>query len=148
MNYSHHYLAGVIDSDGSISVAKRHLRRKTPNYTIMLQISWNYSKSAENYFNFLKQSYGGSYFIGPHHKSGYKNASLTIKYCATGRAAERILLSIRNNLVLKTEQAHLCLQVLQLVKEYKGKRRPKNISLKLEKFWFKNKNLNKSKFKI
>lgn len=151
INYTNGYLAGVMDSDGSFSISKRHLNRSNPNYTVMLQISWNYSKAAHAYFSFLKREFGGSYCIGPHHKSGYANASLTIRYSATGKAAERILLYIRKSLVLKNKQAIACLKLIEIIrkqKEYKGKPRPKTVSIKLEKLYIKNKKLNMSQYKL
>lgn len=140
INLSEHYLAGVLDSDGSLSITKRHLKRPNPNYTVMIQITWLYSKASEDYFRNLKHWYGGSFFIGRSH-SGFANPKPIIKYCATGKSAERILISCRNKLNLKEEQLKNLLQCVKLNNDSK-KNRPIATSKKLEKLYKQNKRLN------
>ena len=142
INSSVGYLAGVIDSDGSISIQKAYKNRKNPNYRVNIQISWNYSKSAKQYFEFLTNTYGGSYFIAPHHQNSFKPGALTIKYSCTGSAAKKLLISIRRELVLKCEQAENCLECLTI-----KNKRPVNYFSKLEKLYLKNIKLNKKREK-
>lgn len=140
-NVTKDYLAGVLDSDGSFTISKRHLKRKNINYIVMIQITWTKSKISKQIFETLTRYYGGSYCeIKPHNKSLAKRASY--KYCATGKAAHRILLDCRNNVLLKNEQVKNCLEVLKLIehfkKNYAGKNRPRIISKLLETLYKKN----------
>jgi hypothetical protein len=135
------YLAGVMDSDGSFSITKRHCYRDNVNYTCMIQLTWTDSQKTREVIDFLKKFYGGSSFV---QKAGSKNFKLSkdvIKYCATGTAAERICLDVRSYLILKSEQAKNLLEVRNLVRQFKGNR-PKSISDKLEKLYIENKFLN------
>jgi len=74
------YLAGVLDSDGSITITKRHSKRLNPNYAAMIQITWLYNENSLKVFEQIKNKYGGSYFIGKSH-SGFNNPKTIIKYC-------------------------------------------------------------------
>ncbi len=53
------YLAGVFDSDGSFSIARRHPDRKTPNYTAVVQLTWRKSENSRMFMELLCSQYGG-----------------------------------------------------------------------------------------
>lgn len=137
---SREYLAGVLDSDGSFTVAKRHLKRPNPSYTAMIQITWLYSPRSKAVFDFLQRYYGGSYYVGKSH-SGFKNPKKIIKYCATGKAAHRILLDCKNCVVLKSKQVKNLLAVIDINQSIKG-RRNKAASKVLNRIYEINKDLN------
>lgn len=140
INCTNDYLTGVIDSDGSLSISKRHTSRPNPNFIAMIQITWLYSEYSLEYFEFLKSNFGGSYFIGKSH-SGFDNPKTIIKYCSTGKSAERILLSIKNKLVLKNEQCENLLYCIEINKTTKRKRSITS-SKNLERLYKENKELN------
>lgn len=137
---SREYLAGVLDSDGSLSVTRRHLKRPNPSYTAMIQITWLYSSKSKLVFDFLQRYYGGSYYIGKSH-SGFNNPKKIIKYCATGKAAHRILLDCRTSVVLKSKQVKNLLAVIDINQSTKG-RRNKAAGKVLQKIYEINKDLN------
>jgi len=85
------YLAGVIDSDGSISITKRNTGRKRPTFAVMVQLTWVYNGLTERFFKELVSKYGGSYFKSDRSANRFKNAKPIIKYCATGKAAKCLL---------------------------------------------------------
>lgn len=110
------YLAGVIDSDGSFTIAKRHVVRKTPNFTIMVQLNWKKSDLTKSFMEELRNQYGGSFCEC---KSTNKKTSIKtsdyFSYCATGKAAEKIILDVFGHLKLKKQQALNLLDVRNLM---------------------------------
>lgn len=110
---SFEHIAGVIDSDGSITISKRNSVRKRPTYTVLLQLTWVYNETTKEYMNQLIHLFGGSYFISDkRYKGRFKNAKPIIKYCATGVAAEKFLKAISSFLWLKQLQAQNALTLL------------------------------------
>ncbi len=139
------YLAGVMDSDGSFSITIRHKTRPNANYICMIQISWKYTDISEKFMKKLCKMFGGTYHINSRkYKSSYKNSSTIIKYCATGKAVDRIVDYIFDNLILKKKQAKNILKLRQLVgfQGAPGKTRPKKLSNKMHKLYELNKELN------
>lgn len=141
MIFSPEYLAGVMDSNGSFSITKRHISRKNPNYIGMIQITWTHTKVSEAFMQELKNIYGGSYFIG---KCGtFKNSKPIVKYCAVGAAAETLTRSVIDFLILKKEQANNVLKLREITKSRQlGKVRSLENSEKLERLYLLNKQLN------
>lgn len=137
------YLAGVLDSDGSFTVTKRHIYRVNCNYTCMIQLTWTLTKKSREFMEQLVNFYGGSYFVGmPSSTKQFENAKEIIKYCATGNAAERIARDTRNYLLLKEEQARNIIKVRDLVRSYRGQPRPKSAVDQLEELYLTNQRLN------
>lgn len=141
MDISPQYLAGVIDSDGSISITKRHVNRPNPHYSVMIQLGWIYKEETEEFMKALVNKFGGSYkVIEPTVKSFTKKQS--VKYCAFGDAAENILKEIKPFLILKSKQADNALELRCVVRSYSGQRRPDDCGSKLEQLWKSNAVLN------
>lgn len=141
MNYS--YLAGVLDSDGSFSITKRHIRRTSINYTAMVQLSWKYSENAEFFIKKMVSTFGGSYSKcdSTNTRKSYPGTKSYLKYSATGEAAENICRSVLPFLQLKKRQAE---NIILMRSKYiwNGPNRPIEISIELDKLYFINKSLN------
>lgn len=134
------YLAGVIDSDGSISITKRCHERENPNYSVMVQLGWVFKDETKAFMDKLVAKYGGSYkVIEPNAKSFSKRQH--VKYCAFGNAAEALIKDIQPHLQLKTKQAANALRAREIVKSYNAPR-PKECSEELENLWIENRKIN------
>ncbi len=145
------YLAGVLDSDGSLSITKRHTNRPNPNYTCMIQLTWKHSLKTEEFVRNLSLIFGGSFHINKNKRpSNYKNSSTVVRYNATGRAVDLIILHVFDYLILKKEQARNLIKARKLVnKKRVGKVRNPIVSEKLELLYQFNKSINtKNKGKI
>lgn len=131
------YLAGVIDSDGSISICKRHKKRRLPNYTVMICLTWLKDSKSKKFMRELVEQFGGSYCQVTNH-SGFNTNSQYLRYTAASSAANKILKFVKSSLRLKRQK---CLNALELQKIIKpGKNRSKLISNKLERLYRKNLN--------
>lgn len=109
MNITPEYLAGVMDSDGSISYTKKFSKERNKNYFVaQIQITWKLSKESRFFFDKLIERYGGSAFEGNAHSTFGK--SRIIKYCATGNACSLICDDIIPHLFLKKRQAEIALE--------------------------------------
>lgn len=109
MKISKQYLAGVIDSDGSISYTKKFSKQRNKNYYVaQIQITWKLSEQSRFFFKFLEEKYGGSSFEGKSHSVFGKTD--IIKYCATGNACTLICKDIIPHLILKKRQAEIALE--------------------------------------
>ena len=128
------YIAGVLDSDGSLSISRRRQNKKTPNFIIMIQITWLYNVNSLKFFKKLCKTYGGSYYIGKSH-SGFNNPKPIIKYCAVGSAALYLINSCGKFLILKNKQSKNLRKLMNI------KRTDNSIS-KQNKLYLKNAKLN------
>ena len=129
------YLAGVIDSDGSISVLKRHQKRTTPTFTVTLQLTWKKTKNSEFFLKFLKAKYGGTIFVQKYRVTSYGKISTTLKYSCTARKVEVLLKDIEPYIFLKTKQIKLALELLKTTKfgvYGNGRPKPKRLFKKHE----------------
>lgn len=107
------YLAGVIDSDGSISIAIRHRVRPNPTYSAMVQLTWSKTEKTFETMNKIKEIYGGSVYLNVNDtRNRFKNGKDTYKYCVANRKAKLLLEDILPFLHLKTDQ---CLNALELI---------------------------------
>lgn len=135
MNISPQYLAGVIDSDGSICITKRGLKdRPNPNYSVMIQIGWVYKDTTEAFMKQMKIDFGGSYSIVKPSKNSFSKRN-HIKYCAYGTTADKILEKIKPFLILKGQQADNAIELRNIVKSHKGAYRPKKNSEAMDLLW-------------
>lgn len=135
------YLAGVMDSDGSFTITRRHpQRQKQCNYTCMVQLTWTLNEKTKKFIESLAAQYGGSWFIGSP-KNNYINSKPIIKYCGTGEAAKSIAEDTKNYLRLKKEQADNIIEVRRLISTFRGSR-PIDISEALSSLYSLNKQLN------
>lgn len=112
MKMSPEYLAGVIDSDGSISVVLKHKNRPNPSYTISIQLTWSDTEKSRKVLNLLKETYGGSVFESKSLKSRYPNSRPVIKYSVACQKSRKLLEDILPYLLLKKDQAVLALDIL------------------------------------
>lgn len=120
------YLAGVWDSDGSISVSIVHKKRPNPSYIVSLQLTWVKTDKTFNVFNILKQKYGGNVCECEFKKGRFLNASPIIKYNIVCRQSKKLLEDMLPFLQLKKEQAQLALEVINTTELGKyGNKRPK-----------------------
>ena len=111
------YIAGMIDSDGSISIIKRTRQTTTRGYQYreLVQVTWAYSPLAEAVFLHLKERYGGSVFKTVKRANDYTITDRPIvKYTAEAKAAQRLLEEIQPYLVLKQWQADNALAMRKL----------------------------------
>lgn len=141
MNISPQYLAGVIDSDGSISITKRHLKRPKPNYSVMIQIGWVFKPESENFMKMMVQKYGGSYSLIEPRGTTYSKRK-HIKYCAYASNAILILNDIKDYLLLKKGQANNALNVQSIIDSYSGQPRSDEKGEQLEELYKNNLILN------
>jgi len=87
------YLAGVIDSDGSISVIRKHIKRSNPYYGISIQITWTNKKETQTVFKKLVKIYGGTFHECKLSTGNFKNSKPAIKYgiYGNGRPKSKLL---------------------------------------------------------
>ena len=136
------YLAGVFDSDGSFSVARRNMKRSSISYVAMVQLSWKKTDIAEMFFIALSAKYGGSYQScdSTNTAKSYGKTGRYLKFSATGEAAERIARDLVPYLILKKQQAMNLLELRTLVKP--GPNRDPEVTARLEELYHFNKSLN------
>lgn len=137
------YWAGVFDSDGSITIARRHLKtsRKT-SYCPLFQLTWKQSNYAEKAMKELIKEYGGSIFRGKAHSSLGK--SNIIKYSLTGKALYKLIQDVLPSLKLKKKQAIIAHKILEYNTAHIGiKGRSKQQEARLLNAWSRISQLNK-----
>lgn len=106
------YIAGVFDSDGSITIARRHLgTRKQASYCPCLQLQWKYSPLAAQVMQEIKERYGGSICL-PAISAGSLGKNQTIKYTVASKMSKTLLTDIIPYLRLKKQQAELALKLV------------------------------------
>lgn len=110
------YLAGVIDSDGSLSIMRRHPNRKLPNFSIAFQLTWKHTEKTMDFINALQKTFGGSFHINTKHENRLANNDV-VKYFIMGNPCMDLLLGVRDYLILKAEQADNLIE-LQNLKNY------------------------------
>lgn len=130
MKISPQYLAGVVDSDGSITITKRNISRSNPSYVAMFQLTWVHNEITDEFMRSLVSKYGGSFFIQTEKRNAFPNAKMTIKYCSTGEALGKLILDVFPFLILKKAQAANALNLIKTQGRF-GAKRPKPESLKL-----------------
>jgi hypothetical protein len=143
--FSPQYFAGVLDSDGSFSISKRHLKRIKCNYTCMIGLTWTKTDKVKEFMDFICLHYGGSYALClPSNTGNFKNSKPVLKYCATGVAAEKIITDVMPYLVLKKIQAENLLKVRTIVKGIfgNGVKRTEDETKSLDDLYILNKSLN------
>ena len=122
------YLAGVIDSDGSIGISRRTEKTNTHGYSYReaLQITWKRSDGAIDFLSKLKSIYGGSlgFYTG-----GFNNKTQTVRYSTDGKGTEKIVKDILPYLKLKRKQAELVLEMrgLKRVKYGNNNHKPQSV---------------------
>lgn len=112
------YLAGIIDSDGSISITKRNISRENPSYCVMFQLTWKLTDETERFMKDLTTQYGGSFSeVNASSVGRFKNPSRIIKCCITDNNVEQLLLDTLPFLMLKKKQAVKGLRVREVIRQ-------------------------------
>ena len=137
------YIAGVIDSDGSICISK-YDNHGYVSYRPMVQLTWKNIKECRDVIESLKEVYGGCVFIEKSkRKLGGNNTYLAYK--VDTRKAEKLLDDIKSSLWIKKEQAVYAIRVQQIKEEYNWTRNPiliKEKNKKLDYLWKEVKKMN------
>jgi hypothetical protein len=111
------YLAGVMDSDGYITIY-RHSRPDVHrgagrshghDYRVQVGISWKKSQTTEALLRAIQTVYGGSVFVSVNH-TGFVPRAENIVWTCGSRKAVKFLQDIDEYLVLKQEQALVCIE--------------------------------------
>lgn len=122
------YLAGVIDSDGSIGISRRTEKKNSKGYSYreIIQLTWKKTDQTVAFVEMLKNIYGGSTGF---YKGGFNNSTDTVKYSADGKKAERMAKDLLPYLRLKRGQAELLLEMRSIknVKYGNGNRKPESV---------------------
>lgn len=135
-SFNPEYLAGVFDSDGSFSISRRNMKRKSVSYVAMTQLTWKNTPLSAQFMDALVFQYGGSYMVYGPTKTEY------LKYSATGKVAEKIVDSVKDFLFLKKKQAENLLKLRTLTVNPGGKTRPSYITDQLEELYQYNLSIN------
>lgn len=135
------YLAGVVDSDGSIGIYRK-LNQSTStgfHYRAILQISWKEDQAglANNYLKSIKESYGGWLGVWVRKANSFDNKDISVvKYSIEGRLLKKLLEDLLPFLQLKKEQAVTALNLINSRKVW-GRGNPKPESLwREEEVWY------------
>lgn len=122
------YIAGVIDSDGSLTIYRQHRNRKASTYTPTFQLQWTKTTKSKKVLDSLVKQYGGS-FCEPVRRSGFSNSKPTYKYCLTSMKLRQLLLDVIPHLALKRKQAINLLRLIELNAQQFGSGRAKSKAL-------------------
>lgn len=134
------YLAGVLDSDGSLTLTIRHKKRVTPNYSAFFQLTWTHTDKSEKVMNQLKEKYGGSVYLPTIGVNHFPNSRPTIKYFLISKKLKPFLEDILPYVHLKKEQT---LNILEFLKSVKmGKNKSQELKDLHYSLYLKNKSLN------
>ncbi len=98
------YLAGVLDSDGSLSISKHHAnKRPNPSYVSSIQLTWTKTDRSMAVIQKLKEMFGGSVFETKIHPNSLAKKP-GIKYHASVKSVGKILDFCGNEIILKFQQ--------------------------------------------
>lgn len=113
MNTVFAYAAGMIDSDGSITLHKNHSSRKNPHYKVTIQLTWSKTELTTETMKEFIRHFGGKLYevkrnLGYATKVKVMNKWLLYKTEDTLLFLQRIYPYLR----LKREQARLSIEFL------------------------------------
>jgi len=135
------YLAGVIDSDGCISMSKMHAgKQRTANPRYVLTV--NVVNTSENLMQWLVEKFGGRYKV---RRKASENHKTTYDWWFNNGKAVWILSLIEQYLIVKRAQAQLGIKLIKGWKtEHKGPgtKTPEREVQRREGFYIKFKALN------
>jgi len=108
------YLAGVLDSDGSISIVRRK-KQKTINgfhYRAVFQLSWIKKDLTMEVLSELVVKYGGNLNeIESRWKGQFQSHNSVLKYSLEGHGLDRFLSDVLPYVKLKREQVFLAIMM-------------------------------------
>lgn len=145
MNTFAAYLAGVIDSDGAISIAIRHSNRPTPSYVVLIQLSWAQTEKVLSTLEKIKSIYGGAVYTEKNNQTRFKNGKDLYRYCIGNKASKKLLEDILPFLHLKKNQCENALELINTTEygSYGNKRpKPEDLKIKHHNLYLNNKELN------
>ncbi len=118
------YLAGMIDSDGSLFITTYPSPRAKLGYVFVVAIQLGLAETERSrcLLNYLQDRYGGNIQTQPAGRRGRKTALLL--YSLRHGKARRLILDIYPHLFLKRTQARLCLKALEIQAIPLGERDP------------------------
>lgn len=99
------YIAGVVDSDGSIGISRQNIKRPRPSYRPQFQLTWVKNQKTMQVLKFLKETYGGSICESKSMQGRFKNGQPIVKYMLATKQLKPFLLDILPYLRLKRKQA-------------------------------------------
>lgn len=106
------YLAGVVDSDGSISINKQNNINKKNGYRPLFQLTWRDTPECSVVIKELLKEYGGS--IHKQHGSNLSPNNTFIHYSLTGADLKVFLEDIKPHILIKRKQLNVCYELVQL----------------------------------
>ncbi|NIU00682.1 MAG: hypothetical protein GWN01_07015 [Nitrosopumilaceae archaeon] len=115
MKISSQYLAGVLDSDGSLSINRTLNHGKTRQYRPVFQLTWKYIDETMKIMEYLKEKYGGSVFIEKSKKKLNMNGHY-LAYKLDSKGLKQLLKEIRPYLLIKYKQCDLLIELLNTLK--------------------------------
>ena|SRR3990167_6965356 len=134
------YLAGFVDGEGWIGVYRaipNGLQQKSARYT--LEVGIGQTLKGQELFDYLEETYGGYVSF---YQPKTKNAKAQCKYVVTGDNALRLLEKIEPYLILKKEQANICIRfqreksgLNKKFNNFRGKLVPPHITKKRESYY-------------
>ncbi len=128
------YLAGVLDSDGSISIVRRK-NSSTVNgffYRVIFQLTWVETPDTVKIMKYLVNQYKGSFHkINKRTNGRFKNPSDIIKYSTEGKGLDKLLNDVLPFVLLKKEQVSLAIRIRQNRVQWKKLQQ----RTKPEEFW-------------
>ena len=109
------YLAGVIDSDGSIGIYKTKTKiSRGYQYLIKLQITWKKEPESLRFFEEIKAHYGGSVMQLTVRPTNFlKKESFVYKYSAESRQTYNILIDIYPHMRIKKARAGCIMEMVE-----------------------------------
>lgn len=116
------YLAGVLDSDGSLSISRSHVKRKHVAYVPVFQLTWKLKKGVREIMDYLISKYGGNYFYYEAKKT-YGTKTNCLKYGLSSKKLKQFLLDIKPYVILKQDQLKNCLVIIEMNARNQGRRR-------------------------
>lgn len=103
-------MAGIIDSDGSISLSKVNKKRKNPSYFTLIQLTWIANDKNLAVLEKIKTEFGGNvYKIARKPTSFNSKYKHTYKWMINNHNAIPFLERVKPFLLLKKEQAQICI---------------------------------------
>lgn len=106
MGYSPEYVAGVLDSDGSIFIQKSQRPNENIRYSLRVTIGqyrW------DDFYDFLEKNFGGK-------SSAYPSRNNMTEWVLCGKNCEEFLRWIEPHLHIKREQANIALAFLPTIR--------------------------------
>lgn len=98
------YLGGILDGEGTIQVNKKNNKgNKSPAYSIAVEVG----NTDKRLIDWLEQKFGGGTWFEESKKANWKDKHT---WTVTGYNAHKLLSKVKDNLLLKKEQAEIAIR--------------------------------------